>query len=287
MNLLKEHPPVSYDIHRGGSSHGFSKRVAIVDCPRRASRDANLPAGEPSSGESKGTREGTMGHAFLDLYYGNKIARDHPLNKIELTLDGDPLPPEFIENRAEAERVSTAYLHTFPRNELGRVLGTEIDIPDSPKVRKAVYSTTPYTARLDLATKITEKQCAQILITRSADIEPGEWITDHKFLARRSGYLVDEYLYRLQFTAYMLAWEAHFGQRPQGLLANIVFKTKSVGLFTLAVPFPDEDQKNALHAFMFGAEIIGKRLPDWPNASNCFSWNRPCPYLLDFSCKRG
>ena len=284
-NRKRKPKPILHTINSGGSGSGFSYYSKWAGCPKNAALSAEH--GTPLT-EYSALLVGIIGHAFMELHY-----------KRAMNLNEDPVAVRFSDvveerARAEAERCFRAYRASFPElNHLGKVLHVERDIESTPEVTAAV-GIDPYTARLDLATQLSQRDITRLKGQREIDgavgaFKPGRYIVDHKFYGRREANLIDRSLGSLQFTAYMLAYNAKYPKQPvQGLLQNTVFKLKEPCFRLTVVPLPGKREIAVLHGFFRHiAEVMAQDYDTpVPDEYTCFSWGRVCRWYTEGLCKR-
>jgi hypothetical protein len=255
--------------------------MAFGKCPRAATLSAKH---EHNSG-SRGTREGTIGHAFCELYYGGQ--KFEP-NEVIFTPKQDPAEVE------EMERVWLQYRDKFPRDEWGEILSIEEHL-SGPEVENAV-GIAPYTGKVDFVCKLGDEESILRLVDsrpglRNAPLKPGMVLGgDHKFLSRRNSNQEDKYIQSLQFTGYQLAYNAVHPEQPcEGWIVNTVIKTKTVQFYTMFVPPPTEKQIKALRDALHYWKFLKEEFPEQTNPLEdyCFGYVDPCWWLRQGMCDRG
>lgn len=279
-------------LQGGGSGRGVSYWKRWMGCERQALFYET--AGRFKGKVSKALVIGTIVHAMLELYYKLAMlkgpAKPLALKTTAIRFVDDAGDPADIadEARIEADRLFRAYRVQFPPTELGRVVGVEEQVEGS-RVEHAV-GVSPYTAKPDLIVQLTKVDCKRLWKTRRIKVWPGYWLVDHKTEGEPSaeqllaGWAPDEaFADSIQFTAYMLAYQAKYPRRAvEGLLVNVIPKSKRPEFRTLVVPWPSMKKIAVLRTFLDHAssrQHRALRLGHAPaNITYCFAYNQPCPF---------
>lgn len=271
-----------------GSGAGVSVHKRWLGCARQAYYYAKAASGDSEcrrlekASHTTALLTGTIVHALLEMYYGRR--RDKALvmdvRAVSFMDDvGDPIDVT-AEARLEAETLFRAYRVEFPPTELGEVVAVE-RLLKMDTLASAFGCTLPITAKVDLAVRLSKADVKRLMTTRAIKTHPGLWLVDHKTDTMKREWYREAFMNEVQFYAYMLIWEAVTGKRPEGLIVNVIGKTKKHPTFeSLVVPYPTYSQQLATEVFFQSAQAAMKTrgmLPR-PNITHCFA-QRPCPFL--------
>lgn len=237
---------------------------------------------------------GTIAHALLARYYDSQDQR-WAASAIKYTSTSTVDP----ECRREAERIFKAYRIRFPPNELGKVVGVEYSLPEKVNSEwnfETVQARTvgeavgiyPYSCQIDLAVDIKAKDVKRLRATRKLHLtKPGLYLVDHKTASSYGNAAMEKYIHDVQFTAYMMAWNAAYPEKQcKGMLVNVLIKTKEPRFETILVPPPNKKSKAIVRKIANRASIYIKNNYQAPNPDRCFDWGRSCKYLRSGECQR-
>jgi len=275
-----------YTLSSGGSGKGFHHYSALLECARRVRLDAEAKArGEHTSSDLEPVLNiGTLTHTYLEAGYNGE-----DIKKLRFTQNNHPACDNG-DWQVAALNLVRAYKDKFGFNSLGDVLHNEYLIPKSPEEEeklKLVYKNIPVSGKLDMVTTLNEEQCEKFKEQRGMEIEPGLYIVDHKTAARVYDVTILRYQHSLQFVHYQNLWNiTNPDNKAQGLIVNVLIKTKKPDFRTFVIPPPDENDIKALLNKFEGARFIEDNMPDYANDNACFSFNRPCKWLLEGTCQR-
>lgn len=226
-----------------GTPQGWGSYFDWGGCERAAWLSANQEE-KPGLSGVFGLDVGTVGHAYLEMYYRRAMESAASADRIDTNLirwvdpaETDPTYQEKVYK--EAERCFRAYRANHPPREFGK--------PRAVEQGYVLPSFFGYQAtfRPDLEICLTENQA----VTKGL---PGKgWYTvDHKFLAQEKRDELQRLHADLRFTAYNMMYKQHFPRRTyHGAIVNIVRKTKEVAVTREFISYPGvEDQRRLRHA---------------------------------------
>ncbi len=270
----------------GGSAHGLHHYMGWAQCPRKAVLDAEAAEAKvANSATNSATNVGSIAHAYLEHYYGPTHGESSHALQFSGHVAGDP-------DVSEAERLFRAYRKKFPRDELGLVLGVEVELPGELPAKERILNSIgiyPFTCKIDLVTEIDAKQAAHLKTTRDSDIEPGIYVIDHKTAGRRMKNEPEKWMHhKLQMKTIQLMWNACNPDRPcKGALVNLIYRRKEVGFETVVVPPVDSLAARQVQVFFSGIAELQRTLYDWPNFLACYSsYGTVCRYYETAQCRR-
>lgn len=274
-------------IAGSGSGYGISYWSNWMRC-EKAAFFAETAVRGPTTKPALVT--GTVAHGFLELYY--KLAMKNA--KRALTLDtmavsfvddaGDPC--DFAEAaRLEGERIFRAYRRIYPPDELGEIVAVEQKY-EGKDVQRAVQCN-PFTFKPDVEVYEDARNAKRLFKTRRIQVSKGYYLVDHKTDGGRE-WADQMFMNSVQFTAYMVGWQARYPKRElMGLLVNVLPKTKNPEFRTLVVPYPTQKQQQVLFDFLEQAQERRNRAlltkQPLPNITHCFGFE-PCSFIN--SCSR-
>jgi hypothetical protein len=285
--------PILHTLPSGGSGQGLTYWTDEAICPRRAWLNKN--EGSRGLPHDKALQAGVIYHALQDLY---RRFPEPGFDTVRVEYVQDSGDREDVDEaaRLEAERLFREYRTRFKPTDLGHVTSVEkfydvsnIELPWKP------YGM-PLTCRVDLETKIGATAQQRIRIARGVNVPLGNYIVDFKTDAYRTPVTRERYLAEIQFPLYMLIRNAVEKKRPPvvGALIDVAFKTKSPDFDLIYIPPPSKDTTEIVSAFLWHAwkifqqEAQEAQNGDIPrtNPRACYSWNRPCPWLVAERCNR-
>mgnify|MGYP001610614931 CR=1 FL=1 len=282
--------PILHSLNSGGSGFGMSYYGRWAQgCPKRATLDtaAAIKYEPGSSDDNDAFGLGRLLHAYLELHYkrGVKGIFDTAAVKFSGSYVHD-------EHRVKAEAIFRAYRINHGPLELGAVLEVEKGYPENKKQAQSieeVVGVSPYTFKPDMVIRSGRRDMARLQkVYRCILPKPGKYLVDHKSEGGEDASTLDRYLNRLQFTAYMLGYNAiHVDDPCLGLIVNVLKKTQGFGVRRVYVPLPSPEHIKALHAFLRYCVTMMKTMGDWPVPSeyNCWPRNRVCYWRTTGDCK--
>jgi hypothetical protein len=277
-------------IGGGGSGYGISFWKMWMVCVMRAhlaelamveARKRKEPIKMPAK---KALVTGTVAHGFLELYY--KLAMKNALKALKLNTlavsfvddAGDPLDVAE-DGRLEGERIFRAYRSVYPPDELGEIVEVEKRY-EGPVIEKAV-GISPFTFKPDMAICLDTSDTKRLVKTRRIKIAQGYWLVDHKTSGERE-WTDRMFMDEVQFIAYCVAWQALYPKRElNGLLVNVLPKTKRPEFRTLVVPFPSPKRQQVLFNFLRQAQekrAFAEEQFLKANITQCYN-PEPCAFL--------
>jgi hypothetical protein len=276
---------IPYTVIPGGSPTGLSYYTGWSVCPRKATLNEEArEAAEITSSNNSATTIGWLMHAYLETYYDTNIHPDW--EKLELfDAKGEPSPVDE-DIHGDVLRYFNAYKARFAPDELGEVLGLEIEYPDK-RLPPNLYNSqenriaetmlvNPFSTRIDIAVDIDTTTAQGMQKTRSINIEPGIYIVDHKTAARRLKTEQEKWDNSMQMAAMFHIWNALNPDKPaRGVLINSIYKLKMPDFRTF-VTYPSEESLKKVQSFLIGVVAMKNALPDWPNNNACMQWGRMC-----------
>ncbi len=269
----EELTPLRYKI-TGPSRKGYHSYSSYGACSMRAHLDSLS-----EKNHSPGTGEGVILHAYADLYHSK--AFDGLSTHNIIFEDAHTIPDIAL---TAADNTWRQYVEKVPQDSLGEVLATELDL-DHPSLIDLFG--VDITARLDLVTFISPEIASIHNETYNTDLYSGVYLVDHKFLSRTPTNMELKYLNSMQFLIYMLAYNHLNKTKVNGLIANVVIKTKELKIHRLVVPPPSDYDlvvvKSALAKW--NAERAKEPTPN-PLEDNCFPLYGVCPHFLTGACSR-
>lgn len=263
---------INYNLD-GASSLGISHYSSFGHCPYRATRNSQNPN---SHQHTDGTAEGTILHAYSDLYYQGvafepgQVEFNHPFTK---------------EQYDESARVWRKYQDKFAHDEW-TVIASEKYL-GGPALLETMG--VDFTAKLDLVVEISGLQAEYLQKSRSEEIRPGRYGVDHKFLKQTPTNLEFKYPNSLQFVGYHTAWNACYPDlKLDGFLVNVVIKNKEPKFITLVLDPPGPEQIMALKSSLKWWKYLKDNHPYQTNPleDNCFPYSKPCYYFANGECDR-
>lgn len=271
----------------GGSGYGISFWESWMGCEAKAyfqekARGQKTKAKLPVK---KALVTGTVTHGFMELYYKlamKNIRRALQLNTVAVSFvddAGDPLDVDE-EAKLEGERIFRAYRMQYPPEELGEIV--EVEQRYEGKDIEEAVDCSPFTFKPDMVIKVDKFQAKLLFATRRIKIEPGYWLVDHKTDGGRE-WADQMFMDRVQFTAYMIAWQARYPRRSvKGLLVNVLPKTKVPEFRTVVVPYPNAKRADIMHNFLWQAQqrrkLAFERSLAKANISHCYAYG-PCDFI--------
>ena len=280
-----------------GSSTGNSHYEALLECPRRArlSREKKAQSNTIHL-TGTGTAVGTIGHGFMELYYGGKIRSPNELNNIEFEPKGDFDLVIDPATRSEATRLMGEYMTRFSPTSFGEVLFLERLMPKTDKeaeVVQAAVGIAPWTGRLDMGVRLTKKVAEALQLGFGLDVRPQKkYIVDFKFVKAEAATLKEQYVLSLQAMTYQMAMnaiEVAAGREPfAGMIFDVIIKTKEPKFRRYLAPAPADPERAIVAERWRAVEVMAKNLDDWANTKACIPWfGEPCRFYTDSTCDRG
>lgn len=251
---------------------GFTSAETFVECPKKAWLNS-----VHQNSSSAGSRVGTILHALLELYHTGKDTRSVRFE-----------PQQAQWDLIEAERVFAAYQGAMARGVFGEVLGAELKVAGEPVEAAVGYA--PYSATIDLACRLSERDCARLNAAHSLELSPGVWLVDHKSSSRGGGTFVEKQTANLQLQAYQLAWNASeyaasIGPAV-GAIANALITTKVPQFYMLQVHAPSPVDKTSLAALWRRVRLEIANDPKAANPTSCYKFGNACHHLQQGLCSR-
>lgn len=270
-----------------GSGTGFSYYNQWASgCNKKAALDTKAREERTGTGDIPAFGIGRILHALLELHYkrGKGAPFDVGAVKYSDTVDE--------EERVEAERLFRWYRMHYAPDELGKVLEIEEGYPRNKKEAAAIEEAvgiSPFTFKPDLVVRLGKKEFNRLKLAMPELPGPGKYLVDHKSEGMWDQGALDRHMGKLQFTAYMLGYNAANPKDPcLGLIDNIIMKYKQPEGKRIYIPLPDEAQVKALHAMWRYASNQMQTAYDWPNPNeyNCFPRGRICYWFSQGICNR-
>lgn len=258
----------------GGSGSGVSYYSQFAACPKKGHLAQEMRGGEIAPH----FLVGTFLHSLLEHYY---TVPDFSVKAFRQAGEGKLTDPQ-LRAYNDAEKLFREYRLTFRPDEF-EVVGAEVPVGNNDAVHEAL-GISPFTAKIDLVVKP-----ANVNPARNVVLEPGQtYLVDHKTTGRLTSTLELQFRHRYQFIAYMVAYAAHTGIKPAGMLVNIINKNPRQERFkTLLLPYPDVEQIKAVKHFLkiAHARANGPAIAI-PTDENCFGPYGACEFLQNGMCKR-
>lgn len=290
---------VEYKLSSGGSGRGMSFYTSYMACPRKVVLDQLHEPAQVIRNDGAGV--GTLYHAYLDLFHGDEVKLDK-FNDVEFTgIDVE------IEAQLEAWRLFSWYKNRFRPDVFGDVIYNERKFPETDKQAilmaetvgadklsdsKASKDVPLFTGQFDLTTQVRAKHIDEWkrkkFISDFRGVEEGFYIVDHKSDRSFRKTIFDEYMYRLQFDAYKMIFEALFPNvYLAGLIASVIIKNKEPKyLFVNNEGGSSETGRKAVREFFNSVHYQMVHRPEQANPNNCFAWFKMCHHLKSGRCAR-
>lgn len=271
-------------LQKGSSGVGLSYYSHLMDCPFRATLNAQRKALGLPGAMSIPQAEGFLMHALMDLYETERLPRDAPLNMVSYDPSDHPAvrAPGAVR---EAARLMEWWRLLHPPGYFGLLFSMEESLNASPELC-ARLGVPELTGRTDQVVTIDEFTAAKLQKERMIDLEPGAYLIDLKCLGRRG---FNRYILGFQSTAYFMMWsEAHPEIELKGMLLHFLVKTKTPDSILYHIPPPDEEAigtlRNALAIAQRWKSTVG---PLQKNPWACVdAYDGVCGYWESGDCDR-
>lgn len=284
--MMTEPKPYIHTLGGTGTQNGQTGiRECANGCPRKWWLNRKFKGNGVISTKSE-LRIGSIGHAFMDIYYRTS---DAMLDTARIKFTNTAISDEDADRR-EAQRVFTAYQAMYPPEEIGEVLETEFYIGDNKAVDEAV-GYPDYTCRLDLMTNVTEEDIERFRVTRK-DLQirrPGKYLWDYKFVGYAGQKQLEKYAHDLQPMFYQLAHDAAFpDDKAAGFIMMLITKQKQPQVHHILIDPPGRTEQQMVRDVSARALWIQENYePPYPtNPDRCFDWGGMCNYLWHGECWR-
>ena len=267
-------------INSSGSGFGVSYWSRWMGCPAKAhyAETSNIK-GKPK----KALVLGSVAHGLLELYYKlamKSVNRALALNTTAVSFVDDAGDPADVKEdaRLEGERIFRAYRLTYPPDEFGTILAVERLYKD---VGKAVICK-PFSFKPDMELNLSKAEAKSLFKSRRIKVDKGYWLVDHK---TDGGFPWSDqaFMDAVQFAAYCMEWQEFFPDRElNGLLVNVLPKTKNPEFRTLVYPYPSKKKQEIAKNFL--AQAQERRAGAYAsgvakaNIAHCYTYG-PCDYL--------
>lgn len=286
----------------GGSGAGFSYWQRYHECAKRGTLMDSIGGDEPASDSDdlNAADVGALIHKLAEWYALGTLTVRFDLHGGGLPTIAWPPNVALDPNSAtvtEALRVFRYYVQFYEPDAFGEVVSVEQAFSFRDADSYSPVGIKPFTGRFDLVTRVSVEQAEALGQRLMMPLQPGIYIVDHKTKASRpSNNTLIEYTERIQFHAYMMAWDTLFADkqgRCNGTIANFMVRHKREPLvdghsfFQHLVPFPTHDQQQATRHWFQTAQRRKETEGDMhADASHCFTYGRACPFYTSGACKR-
>lgn len=260
--------------HEGGSGSGISYYLSATSCPRRAKLDKELREYEDMS-DFSAAKAGVLFHLLAEAFYmGENWDGVIELDQIQ----SNP-------NMDTAMHLWKGYIKRFKADEFNVVSCEELlEFP-----AKTLFLA-PFTCRIDMVIDHPGG------LLRGYEVEPGIYLVDHKTGSKSAKQRELEYKHSLQFIAYQMAYQAHHGIEPKGMLVNCVNRPrryradrplremKDEDFYSYLIPYPSEEEQRVVREFITFAGQMADT--DRCNPGSCIGMWGPCRHLTSGLCPR-
>lgn len=268
---------------RGGSGTGCSYYVTAKFCPMKAELERIHPDVQRQHHNMFDLDVGTLFHFLAgELYHCGEFERRDVVFPVPADVVG------FEDVVAEAWRLFQGYRQRFPIDAWGTPYEVEWGLhEEGPDAVEAIEAATvsPFTLRIDMVTDVSPLQAQQIQSRGGQEVAPGRWLLDFKTKSQKRTSAYDEALHRIQFKAYIMAYNAVAKLRgwplANGMLVvnAIRHKTLVAGSFPLyVVPTPDEYEEEVVQTALHNGKVIGSTGAPLGVLDGCVSYGKICQF---------
>jgi len=258
---------------RGTSSgpNGWSSLSKFLDCPARAAAERQellARNGTPwdlfpeDKGKPINTTVGSLYGEMLQMW----MRGEPPSPRVQFHWEGELMERSHPATCAEARRLydkATEHYGSLAQMGIGELVATEmpIEIPES-------LTGIQITGNIDLVLRTPE----------------GIWIKDIKSHGREDANLRDYFSLRQQLWIYAWGYELATGEKPVGVGIECIIKTETPKFRRFDFEaLTDKRLKWVVDSIERVKEAMGRPRPH-PCISNCWSYYKPCSFLVDNMC---